>query len=210
MTKKKTILIISTLTILVGSAIVYAYVRPDPQLAEVREFREQMRNSELPREEQRAQWAQYREMYNALPEEKQRILRDEDRERMEQRMEQRIDEFLALPAEERTERLDELIDRMEDMRQRWDQRRQQQASSGGGGGDGGQQAGRGRGQGRTGWDRVNPEARNERRLAMLNNTTPERRAKWTEFRRQMNDRRKERGLPEAGRGGWGGGRGRGR
>jgi len=110
---------------------------------------------------------------------------------MMQRMEERMDQFFALSPEEQQDALDEQIDRME----RWRQRREQ-------GNGNREQSGRGRGGPDRGRRGDGPRDPNEWRRRMLDSTSPELRAKFTEFSRLMSDRRKERGLPPGGFGRW--------
>lgn len=196
---KVKLLVLTCLVLLIGAGSVWgwSYFRGDPQMAKVKEMGSQLfseASRDLPREERHKQWDSFRKEVDALTDEQRDALRREQMGRFSERMEEHLDEFLALSAEERTAQLDEQIDQMEERRQEWEQRRAE-----------GDRDGR-RGEGRRGgWDRGgrsnDPNARNERQLRRLDATTPELRAKMTEYRRLMNDRRRERGLPESH---WGG------
>jgi hypothetical protein len=89
--------------------------------------------------------------------------------------------------------LDEDIDRMEQMRQQWDQRRGQNSNQAAASGQGG--------RGPRDWT---PERRDARRRHFLDNTTPRERAELAAYFEAVQKRRKERGLPDLpGRGPWG-------
>ena len=212
---RKWIVLAAGLFALVGlSAGAYRYYRPDPQLAKIRELGEQMRTAgrEMPNEQRRELFRQMRQQTRSLTPDQQEQLRKEREDRRREEMKK----FFQMSKEDQTAYLDRIIKQGEERRQQWqqnqqanqqgnqqadNQRRQQQ-----------QQAGQGpppRGQGnRTGSD----EDRDRRRREMLDRSTPEDRAMAAEFRKMMNERRKELGLPpmQGGRGGgggpgWGGG-----
>ena len=113
-----------------------------------------------------------------------RELSDEQRQKLRenigpvfrQGMEDRINKYFELPPEEQIAYLDEMIDRMEAMRQAHPPR----ASAGS---DGQNQRPRGRGG-------FTPARMKNR----IENTSPEHRAKMAAFRKAMSERRKQRGL----------------
>lgn len=132
--------------------------------------------------------------------------------------------YFALPAEKRQAELDRRIKADEDRRKAWQAEREKrdqaraaagqraEASGGrggpenalgrgpsGGGGPGGGAPGGGGGPpggGRRGGG--TEESRNERSKRRLDNSTPEQRAQQAEYRRAMEERRKELGLPSGG------------
>jgi hypothetical protein len=167
----------------------------DPVVAEMQQLRDQMfENRDLPDADRRAQWESFRQRMDSLTEAQRDALRQGGRERWQQFAQQRMDEFFQLPAEQQQQRLDEIIDRME-------QRRQERAQN--------PNANRG-GDGRRGGDRgrnMTDAQRDQRRKERLDRTSPKMRAQFTEFGRRLNERRVERGLPpiegRPGRGGWG-------
>jgi hypothetical protein len=162
----------------------------DPVVAEMQQLRDQMQN--LPEGERRAAWDSYRQRMEGLTDAQRDALRG-DRGQWQQFAQQRMDEFFQLPPDQRRQRMDEMIDRME---QRAKERAQNpNAARGGRGGDGN----RGR--------NMTEAQRDQRRKERLDRTSPKMRAQFTEFGRQLNERRAQRGLPpmEGGRGGGGGG-----
>jgi len=100
---------------------------------------------------------------------------------MRKMMAKRIDDYFALPPAEQTKRLDEIIDSME-ARRLERERRAATRPSGGEGSD------RREGRRRRGFTP-------ERLKHILENTEPEMRAKFVEFRKAIEKRRAERGLP---------------
>ena len=125
----------------------------------------------------------------------------------------RIDTYFALPPEKRQAELDRQIDQEEMMRKAFDAGR---AIAGVFGGGQGSQATGGTAQGGTtpgGTSGGGPpaptgssssgssseERSNKWRKSMIDRTTPEQRSRYVEYRRAMDERREQRGLP----GGWG-------
>ena len=126
------------------------------------------------------------------------------REMFVSRMEQRVDIVLALPPEQRDAELDKQIDEWDRRIAAWNKRRGQEnkKQSGGGGGDNAGGSGVPQSAGndkkktdrRRGWVNASKEQRDTWRRELLSRTTPQQRAKWHEYRRLMDERRKERGL----------------
>ena len=125
----------------------------------------------------------------------------------------RIDSYFAAAPEKRQAELDRQIDQEEMMRKAFDAGR---AIAGVFGGGQGSQAAGGTAQGGTapgGTTGGRPpaptgssssgssseESRNKWRKSMIDRTTPEQRSRYVEYRRAMDERREQRGLP----GGWG-------
>jgi len=137
-------------------------------------------------------------------------------------MRARIDSYFTALPEKRKAELDRQIDQEEMMRKAFEAGRAvagmfgggqsggQQASQGGAGqgaagqgaaGQGGQQAAQASG-GRSGGGPPqggSEEDRNRWRKSMIDSTTPEQRARYVEYRRAMDERREQRGLPTWGR-----------
>ncbi len=108
-------------------------------------------------------------------------------------MQQRVVDFFDLPEDKRVAALDEQIDEMEKMRKRFEKRRAERAGSGGGPGAGGRPPGGGPPGGNRG--SMDEKQRNDMRKRMLDNSTPQQRAMFGEYFRQVEDRRRQRGLP---------------
>lgn len=187
--------------LLIGGGIAWAMFRPDPAMARVRELGQQAfdRSREMTDEERRDAFREHREAVEQLSDEQRAQLREEFEQRGMERFEQHMDEFFAMTTEEQNEHLDEQIERME----RWSERRERPEAREGGGPPGGGrgQAGRGGpGRGST----LDANARQQRSVDRLDRTSPKFRAKMTEYRRRMEERRAELGYPPR----TGGGRGR--
>ncbi len=156
---------------------------------------------------------QFRQAMRQLTPDQRRQLQEPMREQMAQRMNKMVDGYFALPPEKRKQYLDKQIQEGEKRRKEWEQRRQQQGAGSGQGGQG-QNPGNtaGGGANRPGWGpdqsgqgQANggpggrgprtPQQRAQHRNQRLDHTTPEQRAKWTQFRDDMRKRRLELGLP---------------
>jgi hypothetical protein len=130
-------------------------------------------------------------------------------------MRARIDAYFALPPEKRQAELDRQIKQEEMMRKAFETAGAVMGAFGGGGnagrGEGGQagsasqqsggaqQAGGPPGGGPSG--SRTEEDRNRWRKQMIDRTTPEQRARYVEYRRAMDARREQLGLPSRGPGG---------
>lgn len=168
----------------------------------------QPRESNASGGDRREGFRELREQVDALPAAYQQQFRQSMGNLFMRREEQRYDEYLALNKVDRKKYLDQQIMEGEKRRKEWEARRkqaeaeraQQAAASAGAqnggnaaGGNGGNQGNSDRGRG--GWGgRWSQSAR-------LDHSSPELRAKRAEYRRDMERRRKELGLPE--RGPWG-------
>ena len=125
-------------------------------------------------------------------------------------MRQRIDAFFALPPEKRQAELDRQIKQEEMMRKAFETAGKVAGFFGGGPPGGGQatgpgaQGGQGSGQGGGGPPGGGPpqgasqDSSNKWRKGIIDSTTPEQRARYVEYRRAMDQRRKELGMPSGG------------
>lgn len=192
--RRITVAAIAALLLAVGGAWALGmFHRTDPQVAELQEMRSQLfADREVPREERRQQFSEFRQRLDNLSEEQRQQFWQSGRGEWMRRVEERMDEFFALAPEEQQQRLDEIIDRMIERRESRDQNPRPEGRRGG------------RGWG--GWQNMTDAQRDARRKQRLDRTTPKMRAQFTEFRRMMNDRLEERGLSpdQVGgfRGGW--------
>jgi hypothetical protein len=128
-------------------------------------------------------------------------------------MRARIDSYFTAPPEKRKAELDRQIDQEEMMRKAFEAGRAvagmfgggqsggQQASQGGAGQGGAAQGGQQAGGSRPGGPPQggSEDDRNRWRKSMIDSTTPEQRARYVEYRRAMDERREQRGLPTWGR-----------
>jgi hypothetical protein len=120
-------------------------------------------------------------------------------------MRSRIDAYFSLPPEKRKAELDRQIDQEEMMRKAFEAGSAIAGAFGAGGAGAGQtagQAGGGPGGGPPGGPRGGgtEEDRNRFRKSIIDRTTPEQRARYVEYRRAIDERREQRGLPSGGRG----------
>ena len=174
----------------------------DPEVSALEEKMTQLRGQDntMSREQRDALRGEMRQQIESLSPEQREQLFSAQRERFEQRMDERLNEFFELPKEQRKAALDKMIDEMEQRRREWQQRggpgdRQGQAGGRPDRGPGDRPPGdRPRGDGASG-PRTDAD-RAQRMKQRLDSTSAETRAKRSEFRRLLNERRKERGLPE--------------
>lgn len=207
-----------------GGAIVWSlFVSETPEWREVQQLQSEIRESaelkseneseeerEKREELQQEQFAQYREKLKSLPEELQKKARQQMGNLFVSRMQGKIDLVLSLPPEERDAELDKQIDEWDRRRAAWEKRSEQSdnaqqgknsttAADGNANGSGSQNAqasdGKKNSRGRGWWRGASKEQRDTWRRELLSRTTAEQRAKWHEYRRLMDERRKERGLP---------------
>jgi hypothetical protein len=120
-------------------------------------------------------------------------------------MRQRIDAYFTLPPEKRQAELDRQIKQEEMMRKAFETAGKV-AGFFGGGPPGGGPPGGGPGSGQAGGggppggppQGVSQDASNKWRKGIIDSTTPEQRARYVEYRRAMDQRRKELGMPSGG------------
>jgi hypothetical protein len=181
---RRTVLVIVILMLLVGIFGAYWHLRPDPQLARVREMGEQLRSEEtrkLSREQRRELFGQFRKEMEKLSIEQRRQLMAE----RPNRFQERLTKFFQSSRQEQQAMLDEAIRREEQFRANM--------------ANNGAPPGRGFGGNST------PEDREKRRQQWVSMTTPVERAQMAEFRQQLQQRRQQLGLgPSPWGRGWGG------
>jgi hypothetical protein len=193
--KKKIIAALAVLLLLGGLGWALMPAGVDPQVARVTELQQKLfsEQSQATPEERRAAFGEFRqELEKLTPEQRDKLMRDNPPPFVRQ-MQKNIRDFFDLPADKRKEALDRQIDEMESRRR---QMTKQFAQSGGrpGGGPGfGGGPGGGPGGNRGAMD---PQHRQEMTRRMLDNTTPQDRAMMGEYMRQVQDRRRERGMPD--------------
>ena len=182
----------------VGAAWAMGYIGgTDPVVAEMQQLRDQMfTSSDLPEDQRRAQWQDFRQRMDGLTDAQRQALREGGRERWEQFGQQRMDEFFQMPPDQQRQRLDQMIERM---LARQKERAQNPNANANGGGERGNRGGR----------NMTEDQRDQRSKERIARTDPKMRAQRDKFRDMMSDRLKERGLPAmeggGGRGGFGGG-----
>jgi hypothetical protein len=170
------------LLLLLLGFVTYRAVRPDPNLKKLKQLRADFaaHGKEWTPDQRQEKGKQMRDAMAKLSPGQRDALAAEGRQRFQQELER----YARMSAAEKKHYLDERIDRMEKMRQQFAQR-----NPGGTGGPGAFGAGPGgRGQG------MSAEQREQRRKERLDLTTPEFRALMDQFRKDMNQRRQQRGL----------------
>jgi hypothetical protein len=167
----------------------YRAVRPDPNLKKVQQLRADFaaHGKEWSPDDRQAKGKQMRDAMAKLSPGQRDAMAAEGRKRFQQELER----YSKMSRQDKNHYLDDRINQMEKMRQQMAQRNQ-----GGTGGPGTFGAGPGgpggRGQG------MSAEQREQRRKERLDQTTPEFRALMDQFRKDMNARRQQRGLPSMG------------
>ena len=173
----------------------YRLVRPDPNLKRVRQLQQEFaQGKDLTPEQRRERGQQMREAMAKLSPSQRETLFAEG----QQRFQQELERYHRLSPAEKARYLDERINREEERRRQFAQRNQNaNGPRPGGGGPGAFGAGPGGSGGRAGQP-PSAEEREKRRKERIDRTTPEFRALMDQFRRDMNARRQQRGLPVRG------------
>lgn len=166
--------------------LVLGATRGDPQLARARELRDRLTGDaakKLPAEERQALWKEFgKQMKELSPEQREELWKDR-----KPPFEEQIDKYFSLPRNKQVAFLDEQINRMEAARKKWAAGK----TARGGKGPVGIAAVAKTGPGKS----LDPQERERRKRGRLDRSTPEQRAKRTEFFRALNQRRQQRGLP---------------
>jgi hypothetical protein len=167
----------------------YRAVRPDPNLKKVKELQAQFGSAEAKAwtpEQRQEKGREMRAAMGRLSESQRQALADEGRQAFQRQLEQ----YARMSPTEKARHLDDAINQSE-------QRRQQMAQRGPGTGGprpgGGAPGGPGGPRGPS-----SPEEREKRRKERLDRTTPEFRALMDQYRKDMEARRRQRGLPVGG------------
>jgi hypothetical protein len=193
MTKRKTIFGCGILLMLVGLAWVFGFVGgTDPAIAKLNEMRTQMDDKNLTDAQRSALRGEFREQMRSLSDDQRRAFFESGRGEWEARQRQRMDEFFALSKTDQQKRLDEILDRM--------LQAQKNAQSGGqtlSGGQRGQQSQNASGNqgGRGSRAGMTDEQREERSKRRIENSDPTSRAQFAQFRKALQDRAAQRGIP---------------
>ena len=174
----------------------YRAVRPDPNLKRVRQLQQEFaaQGKDLTPEQRRERGQPMREAMAKLSPSQRETLFAEG----QQRFQQELERYHRMSPAERARYLDDRINQDEERRRRFAQQNGQGGPRPGGGGSGTFGAGPGGSGGRNGQP-PSAEEREKRRKERIDRTTPEFRALMDQFRRDMNARRQQRGLPTSGR-----------
>lgn len=154
----------------------------DPAVAEAIQLSEQAFSPNLTEAQQSQYRDQLRQQIDALTPQQRELFFDANRSRFEAFAQQRMDAFFAMSKTDQQKRLDEIIDRMSQPR-----------NNGRGNGERGPQAGRGD---RGGWANMTEAQRDERSKRRLDRSSPKMRAQFSEFRKKLEARAKERGIQD--------------
>jgi hypothetical protein len=176
---------LAALALLLLAGLILGALRPDP-LDRVKALQKELFTAEaknLPPDQRQAKFEELRTAMKALSDDR----RWELAAPMRERQKAELDRYFALSPKEKTSYLDERINRSEQVKKDF----QKKAGTRGGGPPGGGGGGKGP---------PSPANIDHRRKEMLDRTTPEERAKRDAFRRDLENRRKQRGLPPGGRG----------
>jgi hypothetical protein len=189
--KRKWLVLAALFLVICGLGAWAMASREDPQVTKVKELRVQLENADDG--QRRELWGQMREEMEKLPEQAREEIFADRRKEWEARANKQMTEFFAKPKAEQIALIDKQIDESERRRADRSKRAQggqagRQPGQGGRGGPGGGWGGRG---GRN----SDPAARSARGKQRLDSTTPESRAQRSEYRRMMDERRTQRGLP---------------
>lgn len=175
----------AVLLLLLGLGGLVWALRPDPHLARAKELQKELfgpAGKGLAPDERKARFAELRDNVKRLNTDQKWELSAPMRERQRAEM----DRYFAMSPKEKAAYLDEHINRSEKMRKE----REQRAAQGNGGNRGGGPPGAsGGGRPRS------PDDIEQRLKQALERTTPDERARADQFRKEMNDRRRQRGLP---------------
>lgn len=183
---KKTVLALLIVVGLAGVAWALLPPGPDPQMVKVQQLQEKLFNpdAKLSDEQRRTAFGELRQESERLSEDQRMTLMRENP--MVKRMQQTVVGYFDLPQKERKAALDKDIDRFEQFRKDMEKRRA--------GGD--RPPGPPGGFGNRG--NMDASQRDQMRKRMLDNTSPTERAMAGEYFKDMENRRKERGLPPMG------------
>lgn len=158
----------------------------DPAVAELQQIGEQMFNRDLPDAQRDQLRDNFRDRIRALSDDQRRAFFDANRGQWMGRIERRMDEFFAMSPADQQKRLDEILNRMNEPRQRPPEGARRDRNGSGG---------------RGGWGNMTEAQREERSKRRLDRTSPKIRAQFSEFRRRLDERAKQRGIGELP--GWG-------
>lgn len=194
MTRRKLIVAVTTLALLaIGAWAFGLFGGTDPAVAELQRMADQAFGQNQSEAQQQQFREQFRQQMGTLSPQQREAFFDTNQDRWMQRAEERMNEFFAMSPKDQLKRLDEIIDEISKPRESRPQNN-----------GGNNQAGRGEGHGRGDGASMTEAQRDERSKRRLDRSTPKMRAQFSEFRKKLDERAKERGisqLPGWGRGG---------
>jgi hypothetical protein len=179
---RRRVVVALILLLLIGGTGAAWYFWPDPHLTAVRQLQKELfgpAGRQLAPDDRRQKFAQLRVEEKMLSDTQREGLRAEGMRRRSAD----LSRYFRLPKEEKQKYLDNLIAREDRRRQEWQE-------NGSGPGPRGNRAANGAGT---------PQERDKRREDALDSLPAAQRAEMSEFRREINARRQELGLPTNGR-----------
>jgi hypothetical protein len=200
MTKRKTIIGGGILLLLAAFAWAFGFVGGvDPAIAKLNDMRSQMDDKNLTDAQRTALRGEFRDQIRSLSDDQRHAFFESGRGEWEARQRQRMNEFFSMSKADQQKRLDEILNRMVETQK--NAQSGGQALSGGQGQRGqnanGNQGGRGNRSGMT------DEQREERSKRRIENSDPTSRAQYSQFRKALQDRAAQRGIPMPSGGGRG-------
>jgi hypothetical protein len=183
----------------------YRLIRTDPAVKKVRDLRKDLASVSLNPEQRREKFRELRDALQKLPPDKREKVQREMAEEGRKRFEDQLKRYASMSPQEKTQYLDQQIDRMERFRQQRPPTAPNTPGSGSGSvftsGPGNSVAGvrgpgqaQGSGQGSGNRPSMSAEDREKRRKQRLDETTPEFRALRDQFFKDLQQRRQQRGL----------------
>jgi hypothetical protein len=204
MTKRKTMIGGGIILLLAAAAWAFGlFGGADPAVAKLNDLRGQMGDKNLSDAQRSALRGEFRQQVQSLTDDQRRAFFQAGRGEWQARQQQRMDEFFAMSKADQQKRLDEILNRMLDA-----QKNAQAGAQSGQGQNGGQgqNAGGKNGAGRGNRAGMTDEQREERSKRRIENSDPKSRAQMAQFRKALDNRAAQRGLPAPGAGGGGFGR----
>lgn len=183
---KKTVVALLVLVLIGGVAYALLPAGPDPEMVKVQQLQEKLfdPDAKLTDDERRNGFRELGEAAEKLTDEQRmQVMRENPFAR---RMRQRVVDYFDLPEDERLAMLDEHIDEFEKRRKEFEKRMADR---------GGERRGPPGGFNRGNQD---PNAQNARAKRFLDHTSPAERAMFGEYFKDMQERRRQRGLPSFG------------
>jgi hypothetical protein len=154
----------------------------DPAIAKLQEIGDQMQDKNLSDAQRNQLRDDFRQNMRSMTDDQRRAFFDANRDQWTGRIQQRMDEYFAMSKADQQKRLDEILNRMAQGRNS-----AQQNTNGGN-----RSANNTRGGGRN----MSDAQREQRSKERLDRTSPKMRAQFAEFRKQLENRAQQRGVPK--------------
>ncbi len=188
-TRRRRLLLALALLLLLGIAGgTWSALRSAAQVAKVEELGKQLREAgrNLPADQRRERWQEFRQEMDKLTPEQRRQVGAKISEERRRTLRAKLQQYFAMSRKEQQAFLDGEINRMEARRRQRERDRAQGGTNAAGAGGPGN---------RGNWSKLSPAERDRMRQQRIDSSTPEDRAMTSEFFKQLNERRQQRGLP---------------